>query len=409
MVELGRALGNFLGDGRPDLIQDILDLPFGQVKVFWRDLERTGFGTNHHFYLNRQRVDVSGLDRSENIVQALTDSRQVIELLTSGPFNSDEPDEILQQFLIEKIGGRVFLSWDDPLDPSDVSKFNVYGSPSGPLLMLGSVLGGERSFLAESLIGGTWSFRVNPVDRAGNELTSIVTASAVVPDSISLPNSPVAFQLITPTIGKVTWAGASGSVDSYRVYANNGSGFVNQTTPWAEVPSSQTFAQSAINAGQWIFIVRSVKSGVETINFDRRVEVVLGGSTLTVLSGLPNQVSFLSAGALASGSIRINVSYNAHQEASLGKLINIYMSELPSGPDFTAPPTIAIPIPTHALASGDVFDLTVDIGPFAEGVFAVVARVEDDNSNEELIGARVVVTTDTIPPADITGLTAEVL
>ena len=415
MVELGRRLGNHIGLGRPLRIANpfpggLLELKFltdsNQIEIFPNDPLRSG--KNWHFFLNRQRVGRAGLDRTSHQIMPLTEARQVVEVLTSGPLNSEEEEQILIKYLLEKLGDRVFLQWEAPDTP--VSNYKIFGSPTpGPLPLLGEVPGSQLFFVSDSLVAGTYQFRVNPVDAAGNELTSALIVALVVPGNIDPPQDPVTFSLIDPTIGRINWlASATPGIDFYRIYANNGAGFVNLSTPWATVSGATLFAQSAINAGDWIFIVRAVKDGIETSNFDRRVEVLLSGSPLSVVAGLPNTVSFLSAGAIVGGTLEINVSYDTKGQAAKAAAINLYVTAAPGPPSF-AVPTETILIPDHKLTANLIFNCTQNIGPLFEDTYLIVARVEDDLGNEETLGVQVIAANDTIPPDDITDLEAEVL
>jgi hypothetical protein len=263
-------------------------------------------------------------------------------------------------------------------------------------------------YVTRELSPGTWMFCVHPVDDNGNELTSSLLVSIVVPTIVEPPTLPVEFSLLAGSMGKLTWAPSPTAGVTYKVYSNFGSGKPDFTTPWATTASLT--ATAPVTAGEWIFIVRAELAGEESDNFDIRAEVTLQdfGTDLRLVGGEPNPVKSFQVTPLLGGFLRVDVVYDPFEEQTKGAFVNIYGELLvdPLEPTFALPPDAALMIPLHDIGQGGPFELTETIGPLAEDTWQFVARVEDTFGFEEKSDPLVIVVNDATPPDDITSLMA---
>ena len=231
----------------------------------------------------------------------------------------------------------------------------------------------------------------------------------VIPSIVAPPNDPVTLTIIGATTGRVSWGAASEPVDSYVVYSNFGSGDPDFDTPWATAPGAATSATGTIaTAGDWIFIVRSVKSGVEDDNFEKRVDAVVDDGPIRFADGLPNPVSYFAVQANPGGFFTVFVIYNTLSEGSIGRLVNVYASLESESIDFSSPEDSLI-IPNHPEGTGGPYALNKVIGPLVENEsFRFVVRVEGDEGIEEKSDLEVIVSSsDASPPDDLVLLEAE--
>lgn len=422
MVELGRFLGNYAGGAQPPRLDDIRRVGLSNnVRVCWPQNGRTE--SVEHIIFNREKANVVFFGQTEGEGQIPDENRVYIDVLSSGPKNADEPIEVLRKFIRNISNRRVELTWEASIDPTDVFKYKIL-SNGGAGVVLDTILGEVESsvfrFVTEDLSPGTWIFKINPIDAFGNELTSSLTASVVVPDIIDPPGLPISATIIDSTIPtiKIEWgASPTAGVDKYVVYDNDGLGFTCEGAPDFDDPFAEIAAPGPLDAigtageGDWIFLVRAEVSGEDDGNFDRRVEVriVKDGTTFKIVGSFPNPVSFVTAEPQDGGTILITAVYNPVDEETKGKTVNIYVALSTEEIDFDTDLFDTIDIPDHTLGEGEPFELEVEIGPLAEDEYLIVFRVEDDTGVEETSDVEIVVTNDATPPLDISSLTAELI
>jgi hypothetical protein len=411
MVELGRFLGNYLGGKQPERILDIRRMPgTNRFEIFWPQNGRTE--SCEHIFVNRTRFTVEYFGKVRSEFAIFDSNRHFVEILSSGPKNSDEPEDILRQFLEDFSKRRVELNWEPSLDDSDVQSYKIYsndgsGSPVIDTLIT-TVDRNTRRFVTDDLEPGTWKFRVDPVDALGNQFTSVLTVTVIVPDFVEPPGLPVEFELLSSTVGKVSWdASPTPSPTEYNVYANSGTGFIDQDVPWATVPGTELTATGTVFEGDWVFVVRTTKTGIdpeEDDNFDRRAEVRLEGVPLAIVGSLPNPVAFFRARAAAGGEIIADVIYDPRNEGSKGKYLNFYLVPEDDEFAFDDPPTEVGTIPAHTLGTEGPFAISVSLGLFAEDTYKVTVRVESESGVEEKSDPVVFVTSDASSPDDLISL-----
>lgn len=413
-MHLGRFLGNYLGRKTPEIINDLNLLGTSNlVEACW---EQCFDHAVTHMFVNRSRVGAVSFGKSSGVYQLPNDDRHSVHVIDSGPLNADEPEEILRCFIEKDIENKVELTWTPPIDDSDVSFYRVRSNDGVGVTFtkLEATVGrNDFRYVTRELAPGTWMFCVHPVDDNGNELTSSLAVSIVVPTIVEPPTEPVSFTLLPDgappgSDAKITWSPSPTAGVTYKVYSNGGSGKPDFTAPWATTAS--LMATGPVVAGDWIFIIRAELAGDESDNFDIRIEVQLQdfGSDLRLVGGLPNPVKSFQVTPLIGGLLRIDVVYDTHEEQTKGAFVNIYGELLvdPLEPTFALPPDIALAIPLHDIGQGGPFELTATIGPLAEETWQFVARVEDTFGFEEKSDPLVIVDNDATPPDDITSLTA---
>jgi len=275
-------------------------------------------------------------------------------------------------------------------------------------------LGGPLTFLAETshttytsgrLEDGTYVFRIDPLDAAGNRRVSSRTRSITV---LRMPD-PVTDFMVTgydagTTTFSATWtAPATAGVTEYRIYSNGGSGPIDYSTPVATIAAPATGGSwvETGSAGDWAHAIRVVKGALEETNVHARHEYELGGSPLDVLGLQPAPVLNLQARAIEAGAIRLAADYPAMAEASIGTAVRIYY-DAGTGTISYAAPLLSIDIPAHSLGGGGVMSILGETGALTHGTtYLFVARAVDAAGRESEDSAEVSAIADAVAPPPI--------
>lgn len=409
-MELGRSLGNYLGGKQPEKILDIRRIgDTSQVRVHWPQNGRTE--SVEHLFVTGKRKAVVGLGNVAGEVQLNDTNRAFIEVLSAGPLCGAEEEVVLRKFLEDTSKRRVRLIWAVEDDPG-ILGFKVYGNGGGggaPLTLLATLRASAREFTTNDLAAGTWKFKVNPFDLAGNEAASALEATVVVPEHVEPPAPPVTLD-VSGTLATVAWgASPTPGVTAYRVYSNHGAGFPDFAAPFAEVSGASLSASGTVTAGDWIFIVRAVKGAAEDDNFDRRVEgTLVGPPPLRLAGALPNPVSFLGATSQAGGKILVTAAYLPLGERSKGRKVRLYVAPSSVLLDFSVP-TEELDLPDHGLGDGGPFTASKLLGPLAEDEYQIVARVANPLGDEERSTEAVLARSDATPPAELASLEGDLV
>ncbi len=323
-------------------------------------------------------------------------------------------------------GDRAKLSWSDgarwgrfkwgiqPWGKTDAVLYRVYWDEGlgGPFVLLDET--SVTSYTTEALDDGTYKFRVDPVDAAGNQLTSASIATIVV---LRFPDAPSDFLVTGYVVGTTTFSATwtespTAGVTSYEVYSNGGGGAaVDYSTPVATfvAPASSGSWIETGTAGLWVHAIRAVKGALTETNVDVRHEYELGGVPLDVLGLQPATPEGLSATAIAAGKVRIDLDYPAQAEASIATLINVYYDAGTGTVDFSAP-LFTIAVPTHKLGEGNVFALTAESAALVDGTtYKFAARAADAGGRESPTSNEATVIADASAPPDIGTLSVELV
>lgn len=406
-MELGRSLGNYLGGKQPEKILDIRRIgDTAQVRVHWPQNGRTE--SVEHLFVTGKRKAVVGLGQVSGDVQLNDTNRAFIEVLSAGPLCGAEEEVVLRKFLEDTSKRRVRLTWTvDQEEEIGLQGFRVYGNGGAggaPTILIAQLEPGAREFTTNDLAAGTWKFKVNPFDAAGNEAASALEVTVEVPEHVE-PPAPLVTLDVSGTLATVAWgASPTSGVTAYRVYSNHGAGFPDFSAPFAEVSGASFSASGTVTAGDWIFIVRAVKGTAEEDNFDHRVEgTLVGPPPLRLAGALPNPVSFLGATSKAGGKIEVVAAYLPLGEKSKGRKVRLYVAPSDTPLDFSVP-TEELDLPDHALGEGGPLTVSKLLGPLAEDEYQIVARVANSLGDEERSTEAVLARSDATPPAELASL-----
>lgn len=295
-------------------------------------------------------------------------------------------------------GDRIKLTWTRPSGlwgstmwgtagtwggESDTGSFNIYwdeGVGTSPLVLLETVTSGATfdsiaevyEYTTDALDDGTYEFRVDPVDIAGNELSPSALTVTHVHDP---PPKPPSDFVVTgfasgPSEFTATWtASPSSDVVSYRVYDNGGSGEVDYNTIVATIaaPSTgATWVRAGAVDGRWTIALRAVDATGEEENVDVRDDFDLdAGVVLGKQPAVPvNPIATPKAG----GTFLLTAEYPAEAEESVGTTIYWYNNGGIAGDpiDFTTIVASAS-IDSHVLQDPVLFATSVTTGALTNG------------------------------------------
>lgn len=291
------------------------------------------------------------------------------------------------------------------------ASFKIYwdaGVP-GPFVPVLLATTGERTYLTDRLADGTYRFRVNPVDAAGNEFTS----AKIVSVTINAPPQPATgFEVTSYTVGTMTFAASwtpspSADVTEYRIYSDGGTGEVDYETPVATIvaPASSGTWVEVGTAGPWIHAIRAYDGVTEENNVDQRFEYELGGAPLDVLPPPPSIPIGLRAAAIPAGQVALSCAYLASIEEAVGTLVNFYGDGGTGVVDFVTPVASAA-IPAHALGARREFTVSAATAALTDGVlYRFAAKAETAAGRESEASEEVTARADATPPPELATLT----
>ena len=260
------------------------------------------------------------------------------------------------------------------------------GVGTSPLVLL-DIISAEDAFdtdeaaffyTTEALVDGTYEFRVDPVDEAGNVLTPSAFTVVHVHDPAPLPPSNFVITGFAPGPEEftATWdASPSGDVVEYRIFDNGGTGGeVDYITPVATVAApatSHTWTRAGAAAGDWVVAIRAVDAVGEEENVHVLYAFDLEGAPLAVLTPPPAIPRNVIATPIAGAAFRLEADYLAEEEEAVGVKINFYNNGgIQNDPidfgtviafavldahEFQAPLTLSVEVDTAGLIDGGVY------------------------------------------------------
>lgn len=320
-------------------------------------------------------------------------------------------------------GDRVRLSWDTgpkwgrfkwggspwgKLSKDEAVSFRIYwdAGAGGGLTLLDEV--STLYWTSDVLEDGTYVFRVDPVDAAGNQRESSETISVAI---LRMPDPPSGLTLVgaVPTGPSVTFgatwtASPTSGVTSYKVYSNHGSGPIDYSAPVKTVSTAAAAWSETGVAGAWAIAVRAVKGGIEEDNVHVRYDFELAGSPLALLEDPPATPINLVATAIAGGAIRLQLDYPAVAEVSAkAETVNVYGDGGTGTVDYTSP-LLTIAVPEHDLGRG-VFALLGETAALSDATtYTFAARASTSGGRESTSSEEASATADATAPGEVVAL-----
>lgn len=321
-MKWGRKWGNLWGQDLVDPVKiiDYEELP-PVAHVSWGEV---ALGILYHVYVDGKFYDTTSA--LEMIIQVEDFGRHWVEIFIGGPGSANED---LVAFLTSIPGTRIKLTWTASVAP-DISYYNIY-QVNGSDVLLGRTKSDEIAFITEVFIDGTYEFRVNPVDLAGNELISSVTETIVLS---RYPDAPTEFALGSFNSGtgvaSFTFSDSiSSGVASYNIYRNDGAGGdIDYNTIIQNVAFGlEAFSTAGWSSGEWDIALRAVNASFEEDNVDIFLSFELGGSPIDILEDRPNIPIAFSIIPSAGGTFLCICTYDAFEEAGEATEINFYTND----------------------------------------------------------------------------------
>lgn len=406
-MQWGRKWGNPWGEDRvtPITITDLGEDPPAALAQ-WAD-------QGNYLYLiaidGKTYTVTAGNEITFQVQQA---GRHFVEVLLTGPGNMDED---VSSFASAIPGARVKLSWTASI-ATDLAYYKIYWDQGlgGGLTYLARTKADEINWISNELADGSYKYRINTVDKAGNETTGASTVTVVID---RYPNAPTALALdsyddvmdeATFTFVESTSAGVVG----YHAYKNDGAGgVIDYDTIAATILAGNTdFTLVGIGTGEWKVALRAYDASYEEDNVDVFVEfdISAGGD---LLEDPPNAPYALAVIPTAGGTFLLTCSYDCFEEPGVGATINYYRNNGAGGVVNYSSVIASAAIPAHT--QGDLVALEVQATSPAltnglTYIFGVKAATaggrEGDAAATEVSGVA-----DAAAPADITGLTGEAI
>lgn len=373
----------------------------------------------YQVYVNGQLVDVT--KQTSLLVQLAEEGRfyfdvfaviEADERLDLSAFTSEVPERIKLTWKPGATWGQFKWGLRKWGSTSAVS-YAIYwdeGKGTSPLVFLART--GDTTYTTTRLADGTYIFRVDPEDAAGNKLTSSITTSIALSRA---PDPPAALVVTDFDVGTetftATWTeSTSADVTEYRIYSNGGSGAVDYSSPVATVAapaSSASWAEVGAAAGDWIHAIRAYDGTFEEDNVHVRYEHELGGSPLAELGLQPATPANPLAVAIAGGKVSLLCSYPAAAEDAVGTVINWYGDAGTGTIDYGT--IIATgTIPSHDLQAPLIAQVAAETGVLTDGTtYLFACKAADAGGRESDASSTVTATADSTAPQDVTELSAE--
>jgi hypothetical protein len=403
-MKWGRRWGNLWGGDEvtPIEIIDFEEIPPAAL-VKWTS---QGAGILYWVYVDGQfYATTTGL---EIIVQFIDFGRHWVEILFGGTGNQDED---LAAFLSTIPGSRVKLTWTASAS-SDVDHYKVYMLVAAVWTLQGQTKSkNDVTFITNSLVDGTYDFRVDPVDTAGNQTTSASTKQVVI---ARYPDPPTALALDSYDTGtqvgefSFTESGSAGVVGTH-VYHNSGSGDIDYTTIKETVLAGNSdFSLTMSTSGEWKVGIRAYNASLEEDNVDEFAAFELGGSPVDQLDEQPNIPEALAAIAAAGGTFTLRCTYDATDELGFATIINYYANDGLGGAINYAATVATATVPDHTQGDFEPFEIEgtssalVDTRTYIFAARSATAGGRESDSSDTASAI-----CDATAPDDISGLTAE--
>jgi len=343
------------------------------------------------------------------IVQLITPGRHFVQLFATRKANQNEDLTICLDVIP---GNRVKLTWTASAS-SDVNHYDIFWDEGtgAPFTFLDSTLSTETEFITFELSDATYNFRVDPVDNAGNTITSSETCQAIIAQfPISATDLTIdAYDNGTKDADFSFTESIDTNVTEYRVYVGQDAPVDYDTiVQTISAPGTDTFTLNLPTAARYRVALRAFNGTFEEDNVDIFVDFDLGGVVVDLLDPQPNIPSSLIALQAPAGTFQLICQYDAFAELGFGSVVNFYQNDGLGGPvNFT---TIidTIPIPAHTQGQQAIFQIDGTTAALTDGntfIFAAKAATtggrESDSSNTATGVA------DATDPTDIADLVCE--
>lgn len=320
-------------------------------------------------------------------------------------------------------GDRIKLSWDSrPLwgktTPGTKYKwgneavlFRVYwdAGTGAPMALLEET--SRQYIVTEPLASGTYVFRIDPVDAAGNQLTSSIETTYV---HVAFPQPPSEFFVTSYDAGTTTfeaeWVESpSEDVTAYHVYSNHGDGPIDYLTPVATIAAPATSGSwvEVATAGQWRHTIRAASATYTEDNITEIHAYEIGGDPLEVLGLQPaTPINFIAIPRVG-GTFVFAMQYPAGLEVTMGIAVRIYHDAGTGTIDYDTP-LLVEDIPTHVRSASVVLGIGATSGALTHGTrYTFAARAVDADGRESASTDEVTARADARPPGEVMEIAAE--
>jgi len=279
-MKWGRKWGNLWG--RSDFLQNIKITDLGDIPplalVEWDAISSiTTTIPYYHLLVDGKFYDTTtGLNMR---VQFQTPGRHFVQIIASSSSNKEEDLTIC---IASIPGSRGKLDWTASPAP-DVEFYEIYsdlGLGGGPSTLIGTSDGTETCFITDVLADGTYEFRVDPCDFAGNCLTSSFTTILVISSFPLAPSNLVldSYDEGTDDADFSFTESITAGVTEYRIFSNGGgiSDFIDYTTVLLTIAAPvSSFVLNLPAAGTYKVGIRAFDGTSEEDNVDVFVRFTL--------------------------------------------------------------------------------------------------------------------------------------
>ncbi len=396
----GRQWGNYWGD---DSASNIVMTNTGQdpptAHVSWDSFHPDA---RYHVYVDGKYYDQT--KETEASISFESEGRHYVEVKISGPGNIDED---IAPFLDNTPGMRARITWTASVS-TDLDHYRIMWDKgdSSPLELLGRTKATETEFITEELGDGTYEFRVDPVDRAGNITISSSTDALLISKFPEAPTSLVLDSYDTgTTTASFSFTEPVSSAVNHRVYHNNGSGKIDYSVIRATVTSPGSTFDLAIAEGNWRVGIRAFDGTDEEDNTDIRVDFDID-STDTLLDAPPNVPEALSVIPAPGAAIAFKVNYSPFEERGEGSSVNFYTNDGLGGDIDFDTPVASTAIPEHTAQEPIMLEIEGTSSPLLDGrTYLCAAKASTSSGRESQAISSVSITVDGSSPSDISELT----
>lgn len=407
-MKWGRRWGNYWGKDNvsPLAVSDQESFP-PEALLEWADQDNNRNTEIYHIFVDGKFYDTT--TSTEILIQLPETGRHWYEVFLSGPGNIDED---LSNFISDVPGCRAKLSWTAS-PATDIYRYKIYWDTGtgGGLVYLTQTDTTETEWISDILNDGTYVFRVDAVDRAGNQTTSASTVSVTIarypnpPSSLALESYNYSTQIANFSFAESNTAGISG----HKVFHNNGSGDIDYNTVVLYIAAGNTtFDLLLAIAGDWKVGLRAYNAAWTEDNIDVVSEFELGGSPMDHLEAKPNTPVALTVTPKSAGTFLINCIYPASNELSKATQINFYCDDGAGGNiDYNATIATGV-IADHVLGEDAILEIEATSIALSDGktyIFAAKAATAENTESEASDTATG--TADATAPGDILDLAGE--
>lgn len=397
----GRKWGNYWGDDRVTVltIRDLENRP-PEAILSW---ESARPGAIYHVYVDGKLYTITS--STSAMVQFKSIGRHWFEVFISGAGNTYET---LDQYLTDIPGTRVKLSW---LASIGANHYKIYWNEGlGSFFSyLSRTKANETTWISQELPNGTYKFRVDPVDDAGNQATSSSIITVIV---AKYPNPASNLRIASYADGIANFAFTESttppSITGYRIYHNNGSGNIDYGTIRKTIPYGSTTFTLNIGSGSWKVAIRAYNASHEEDNIDVVTEFRITGSPAKLLTNPPNIPIGLYAKPAQNGTIALECNYYGIGEKTKGTSINFYRNNGADGEINYGAAIASAAIPGHIRGENIIVSITATTPPLTNGkTYIFAAKSVNIDGSESEASSTATATADSSSPLEVQGLTGE--